>query len=98
MSNVKQKVSGCFRKREAYCRISKLPTDHGGNGRYNPFVAIQMALSGELYAADGAPGPSCEQSPSKSMTDRVFCSSVDPGRDRGIEVTFTPDRSKYAFP
>jgi len=54
MSKVKQKVSGCFRKREyaeAYCRISSYLQTMANNG-YNPLVAIQMALSGELYAAD----------------------------------------------
>ncbi|MDN5872396.1 MAG: IS66 family transposase [Nitrococcus sp.] len=52
MSKVKQKVSGCFRKREyaeAYCRISSYLQTMANRG-YNPLVAIQMALSGELYA------------------------------------------------
>ncbi|MFB6357674.1 MAG: IS66 family transposase [Thiohalorhabdaceae bacterium] len=54
-AKVKQKVSGCFRTRqyaEAYCRISsylQTMTHHG----YNPFVAIQMALSGKLYEEGG---------------------------------------------
>ncbi len=51
MSKVKQKVSGCFRKREyaeAYCRISSYLQTMANHG-YNPLVAIQMALSGELY-------------------------------------------------
>lgn len=52
MSKVKQKVSGCFRKREyaeAYCRTSSYLQTMANRG-YNPLVAIQMALSGELYA------------------------------------------------
>ncbi len=52
MSKVKQKVSGCFRKAEyaqAYCRISSYLQTMANQG-YNPLVAIQMALSGELYA------------------------------------------------
>ncbi|MCO5761900.1 MAG: IS66 family transposase [Chromatiaceae bacterium] len=52
MSKVKQKVSGCFRARqyaEAYCRISSYLQTMAYRG-YNPLVAIQMALSGELYA------------------------------------------------
>ena len=52
MSKVKQKVSGCFRKRdyaEAYCRISSYLQTMANRG-YSPLVAIQMALSGELYA------------------------------------------------
>jgi len=55
MSKVKQKVSGCFRKRqyaEAYCRISSYLQTMANRG-YNPLVAIQMALSGELYAEKG---------------------------------------------
>jgi transposase len=51
MSKVKQKVSGCFRKREyaeAYCRISSYLQTMTQRG-YNPLVAIQMALSGQLY-------------------------------------------------
>ncbi len=51
MSKVKQKVSGCFRNREyaqAYCRISSYLQTMANHG-YNPLVAIQMALSGELY-------------------------------------------------
>ena len=55
MSKVKQKVSGCFRKREyaeAYCRISSYLQTMANHG-YNPLVAIQMALSGELYANRG---------------------------------------------
>jgi hypothetical protein len=52
MSKVKQKVSGCFRTREyaeAYCRISSYLQTMANRG-YNPLVAIQMALSGQLYA------------------------------------------------
>jgi hypothetical protein len=55
MSKVKQKVSGCFRKREyaeAYCRISSYLQTMANQG-YNPLVAIQMALSGQLYAENG---------------------------------------------
>jgi hypothetical protein len=55
MSKVKQKVSGCFRKSEyaqAYCRISSYLQTMANHG-YNPLVAIQMALSGELYAERG---------------------------------------------
>ena len=55
MSKVKQKVSGCFRKAQyaqAYCRISSYLQTMANRG-YNPLVAIQMALSGELYAQKG---------------------------------------------
>jgi transposase len=55
MSKVKQKVSGCFRKREyaeAYCRISSFLQTMANRG-YNPLVAIQLALSGQLYAETG---------------------------------------------
>jgi transposase len=55
MSKVKQKVSGCFRTRqyaEAYCRISSYLQTMGNRG-YNPLVAIQMALSGQIYAETG---------------------------------------------
>ena len=58
MSKVKQKVSGCFRKREfaeAYCRISSYLQTMANRG-YNPLVAIQMALSGQLYAEGSAEG------------------------------------------
>ena len=51
MSKVKQKVSGCFRKAEfaqAYCRISSYLQTMANQG-VNPLVAIQMALSGQLY-------------------------------------------------
>ena len=55
MSKVKQKVSGCFRTRqyaEAYCRISSYLQTMANQG-YNPLVAIQMALSGQIYAEAG---------------------------------------------
>ncbi len=55
MSKVKQKVSGCFRKREyaeAYCRISSYLQTMANRG-YNPLVAIQLVLSGQLYAEMG---------------------------------------------
>jgi transposase len=55
MAKVKQKVSGCFRNRQyadAYCRISSYLQTMANHG-YNPLVAIQMALSGELYADRG---------------------------------------------
>ena len=55
MSKVKQKVSGCFRKPEyahAYCRISSYLQSMANRG-YNPLVAIQLALSGQLYAISG---------------------------------------------
>ena len=55
MSKVKQKVSGCFRTSryaEAYCRISSFLQTMANQG-YNPLVAIQMALSGQIYAETG---------------------------------------------
>ena len=55
MSKVKQKVSGCFRTRlyaEAYCRVSSYLQTMANRG-HNPLVAIQMALSGEIYASRG---------------------------------------------
>ena len=55
MSKVKQKVSGCFRVRkhaEAYCRISSYLQTMSNRG-YNPLLAIQMALSGQIYVATG---------------------------------------------
>ena len=48
MSEVKQKVSGCFRTRrytEAYCRISSYLQSMANQG-YNSLVAIQIALAG----------------------------------------------------
>ena len=55
MSKVKQKVSGCFRTStlaEAYCRISSYLQTMANSG-YNPLIAVQMALSGQLYAEPG---------------------------------------------
>ena len=55
MGKVKQKVSGCFRQAryaEAYCRISSYLQTMAYQG-VNPLVAIQLALSGELYAREG---------------------------------------------
>ena len=55
MSKVKQKVSGCFRTEryaKAYCRISSYLQSMANKG-YNPLVAIQMALSGDIYAEGG---------------------------------------------
>jgi len=52
MGKVKQKVSGCFRTlhfAKAYVRISSYLQTMTAQG-YNPLKAIQMALSGELYA------------------------------------------------
>ena len=52
MNKVKQKVSGCFRQLKyahAYCRISGYLLTMAYKG-INPLVAIQIALSGELYA------------------------------------------------
>lgn len=51
MSKVKQKVSGCFRVEKyarAYCRISSYLQTMANKG-INPLIAIQMALSGEIY-------------------------------------------------
>lgn len=50
MSKVKQKVSGCFRTQkyaQAYCRISSYLQTMANKG-YNPLIAIQMALSGDI--------------------------------------------------
>ena len=50
MGKVKQKVSGCFRSEslaEAYCRISSYLTTMANRG-YNPLIAIQMALTGQV--------------------------------------------------
>lgn len=55
MSKVKQKVSGCFRNAQyahAYCRISSYLQTMAYRG-YNPLVAIQLALTGHLYAKTG---------------------------------------------
>ena len=51
MSKVKQSVCGCFRNAEftqAYCRISSYLQTRDNQG-YNPLVAIQMTLSGQLH-------------------------------------------------
>lgn len=51
MAKVKQKVSGCFRTEKyahAYCRISSYLQTMAKKG-INPLVAIQMALTGEIY-------------------------------------------------
>ncbi len=50
MSKVKQKVSGCFRTElyaNAYCRISSYLQTMANKG-YNPLIAIQMAMAGEI--------------------------------------------------
>ena len=50
MDKVKQKVSGCFRTfqfAEAYCRISSYLITMANKG-YNPLVAIQRALAGNI--------------------------------------------------
>ena len=55
MSKVMQKVSGCFRKAEfaeTFCGISSY-LQTMANQSHNPLVAIQMALSGQLYAETG---------------------------------------------
>jgi len=55
MSKVKQKVSGCFRTcvyAEAYCRISSYLQTMAYRG-YNPLVAIQMAMSGQIETGGG---------------------------------------------
>jgi len=55
MAKVKQKVSGCFRTEAyalAYCRISSYLQTMANKG-YNPLIAVQMALAGEL---DSLPG------------------------------------------
>jgi transposase len=49
MVKVKQKVSGCFRRKqyaEAYCRISSYLQAMANQG-FNPRVAIQLALEGK---------------------------------------------------
>ena len=51
MGKVKQKVSGCFRTEKyakAYCRISSY-LDTMANKGINPLIAVQMALTGEIY-------------------------------------------------
>jgi len=55
MSKVKQKVSGCFRTEiyaQAYCRISSYLQTMANKG-YNPLIAVQMALAGELEIIRG---------------------------------------------
>ena len=55
MSKVKQKVSGCFRTEIyalAYCRISSYLQTMANKG-YNPLIAIQIALAGELDLSGG---------------------------------------------
>jgi transposase len=50
MAKVKQKVSGCFRTlkyAQAYCRISSYLQTMASKG-YNPLIAIQMALAGQV--------------------------------------------------
>ena len=50
MAKVKQKVSACFRSEiyaQAYCRISSYLQTMANKG-YNPLIAIQLALAGEL--------------------------------------------------
>jgi transposase len=54
MAKVKQKVSGCFRRRQyaqAYCRISSYLQTMANQG-INPLVAIQMALVGKIPDPD----------------------------------------------
>ncbi len=55
MAKVKQKVSGCFRSEAyalAYCRISSYLQTMANKG-YNPLIAVQMALAGELDSIGG---------------------------------------------
>ncbi len=55
MAKVKQKVSGCFRVvtyAHAYCRISSYLQTMANSG-VNPLIAIQIALSGQLYKQGG---------------------------------------------
>ena len=50
MGKVKQKISGCFRNSNmahAYCRISSYLQTMANKG-YNPLIAIQMALEGNI--------------------------------------------------
>ncbi len=54
MAKVKQKVSGCFRRKlyaDAYCRISSYLQTMANQG-VNPLVAIQMALAGKIPEVD----------------------------------------------
>ena len=55
MSKVKQKVSGCFRQEryaQAYCRVSSYLQTMANCG-INPMIAVQTALSGEIYNQTG---------------------------------------------
>ena len=55
MAKVKQKVSGCFRNElyaKAYCRISSYLQTMANQG-YNPLIAIQMAIAGEIETEGG---------------------------------------------
>ncbi len=55
MNKVKQKVSGCFRTEQfakAHCRISGYLKTMSYKG-YNPLVAIEMALSAQIYTEMG---------------------------------------------
>ena len=55
MAKVKQKVSDCFRQlqyAQAYCRISSYLQTMANKG-YNPLIAIQMALAGNIYDLAG---------------------------------------------
>ncbi len=55
MSRVKRKVCGCFRTEyyaKAYCRISCYLQTMANKG-YNPLVAIQLALSGQIFSEGG---------------------------------------------
>jgi transposase len=55
MSKVKQKVSGCFRTEIyalAYCRISSYLQTMANKG-YNPLIAVQVPLAGEIGAIRG---------------------------------------------
>lgn len=54
MAKVKQKISGCFRRRQyaqAYCRISSYLQTMASQG-INPLVAIQMALADQATDVD----------------------------------------------
>ncbi|WP_439099710.1 IS66 family transposase, partial [Desulforhopalus vacuolatus] len=58
MAKVKQKVSGCFRKKlyaQAYCRISSYLQTMANQG-INPLVAIQLALGGKIPELEAGGG------------------------------------------
>ena len=58
MAKVKQKISGCFRKKLyalAYCRISSYLQTMASQG-VNPLVAIQIALTGKALEAESDRG------------------------------------------